>query len=47
MIFEVDSYQTLRHAVEELCAFLSASEVPQERVFDSKLAAYELLGNVL
>lgn len=47
MIFEIKSYQTLKRAVEELCDFLSEKNVPVEQVFDSKLAAYELLGNVL
>ncbi len=47
MIFEIENYQSLRNAVDELCRFLSEMEVPVEKVFDSKLAAYELLGNVL
>jgi anti-sigma regulatory factor (Ser/Thr protein kinase) len=47
MIFEIESYQTLRRAVEELCAFLSKEQVPACSIFDSKLAVYELLGNVL
>lgn len=47
MIFEIENYQTLRRAVDELCAFLSKEEVPSESIFDSKLAVYELLGNVL
>ena len=47
MIFEIENYQTLKRAVEELCDFLFDNEVPMDRVFDSKLAAYELLGNVL
>ena len=47
MIFEIEDYQTLRHAVEELCAFLSQENVPSGSIFDSKLAVYELLGNVL
>lgn len=47
MIFEIENYQTLRRAVEELCAFLSEKNVPSDSIFDSKLALYELLGNVL
>ena len=47
MIFEIENYQTLRRAVEELCAFLSQENVPSGSIFDSKLAVYELLGNVL
>lgn len=47
MIFEIENYQALRRAVEELCAFLSDENVPTDSIFDSKLAVYELLGNVL
>lgn len=47
MIFEIENYQTLRRAVDELCAFLSQEQVPAGSIFDSKLAVYELLGNVL
>ena len=47
MIFEIRNYQTLRSAVDALCEFLSSENVPEERIFDSKLVAYELLGNVL
>lgn len=47
MIFKIEDYQTLRNAVEELCAFLSEENVPSDSIFDSKLALYELLGNVL
>ena len=47
MIFEIENYQTLKRAVEELCDFLFENDVPVDRVFDSKLALYELLGNVL
>ena len=47
MIFEIENYQSLRRAVEELCDFLSIEKVPSDSIFDSKLAVYELLGNVL
>lgn len=47
MIFEIENYQTLRRAVEEFCAFLTQEKVPAGSIFDSKLAVYELLGNVL
>ena len=46
-IFEIENYGSLNRAVEELCAYLLASAVSPERVFDSKLVAYELLANVL
>lgn len=47
MIFEIQDYETLRRSVEEVCAFLSEENVPSDSIFDSKLALYELLGNVL
>lgn len=47
MIYEVINYQTLRRSVDEFCAFLLEVGVPVDKIFDSKLAAYELLGNVL
>ena len=45
-IFEIENYGSLNRAVEELCAYLLASAVSPDRVFDSKLVAYELLANV-
>ena len=47
MIFEIENYNSLKGAVEELCDFLSLHKVAQEYIFDSKLVVYELLGNVL
>ena len=47
MIFEIESYGTLKSAVEELCDYLALNQVADERIFDSKLVVYELLGNVL
>ena len=47
MIFEVENYTTLQEAIESLCAFLQEQGVRAECVFDAKLVAYELLGNVL
>lgn len=47
MIFEIENYEMLRQSVEELCALLSAERVAQQKIFDSKLVLYELLGNVL
>ena len=47
MIFEIENYLALREAMEEFCKFLLAEDVDKERVFDSKLAVYELIGNVL
>ncbi len=47
MWFEIKNYEEFKAAVEELCAFLTAQEIPTERVFDSKLIVHELIGNVL
>ena len=47
MIFEIENYTSLKDAVEEFCAFLSTENIPEECVFNSKLVAYELLGNSL
>ena len=47
MIFEVKDYLTMQEAIESLCAFLAREGVQKDSVFDSKLVAYELLGNVL
>lgn len=46
-IFKIENYGSLNRAVEELCAYLCESSVSPEKVFDSKLVAYELLANVL
>ena len=47
MVFEIENYLALREAMERFCEFLLAEQVDKERVFDSKLAVYELIGNVL
>ena len=47
MVFEIENYLALRKAMDEFCNFLLAEQVEKERVFDSKLAVYELIGNVL
>lgn len=47
MTYEIENYELLRHATEEFCGFLSDANVPMERIFDSRLVVYELLGNVL
>lgn len=47
MIFEVKDYLTMQQAIESLCAFLIKEGAQENSVFDSKLVAYELLGNVL
>ncbi len=47
MFFEVNDYVTLQAGIDELCVFLAQENVPSDCIFDSKLVAYELLGNVL
>ena len=46
-MFEIETYESLRQSVESLCERLSAHRVAQQKIFDSKLVLYELLGNVL
>lgn len=46
-IFKIENYGSLNSAVEALCAYLYEASVSPEKVFDSKLVAYELLANVL
>jgi len=47
MFLRVKNYATLQAALDGLCAFLSEQGVGQDDVFDGKLVACELLGNVL
>jgi anti-sigma regulatory factor (Ser/Thr protein kinase) len=47
MVFEIVNYEGLKRAVDDFCAFLSLQDIPEERIFDSRLAAFELLGNAL
>ena len=47
MEFQVKDLQSLKLAVEKLCAYLDGQGVSAERIFDSRLVANELLGNVL
>jgi anti-sigma regulatory factor (Ser/Thr protein kinase) len=47
MDLQVKDIQSLQLAVEKLCVFLSEQGVSSERIFDSRLVANELLGNVL
>ena len=47
MVFEIVSYESLKRAVDDFCAFLFSKNIPDDQIFDSRLAAFELLGNVL
>jgi anti-sigma regulatory factor (Ser/Thr protein kinase) len=47
MFFEVKDIATLQKAIHDFCEYLEQREVPPACVFDSKLVAHELVGNVL
>jgi anti-sigma regulatory factor (Ser/Thr protein kinase) len=47
MLVKVTDYTTLQAALEALCQELDVKKVSKETVFDCKLVACELLGNVL
>lgn len=47
MYFEIDDYNALREALHQMCVGFTAESVPEDKVFDSKLVASELLSNVL
>ena len=47
MYLKVENYAAMQTALDELCTFLIENGISQDLVFDSKLIACELLGNVL
>ncbi len=47
MQFEVRDYETMQRSIADFCRFLVDFGVSAERVFDCRLVANELLGNVL
>ena len=47
MIFEVNNLSSMHETIRALCHYLQEQSVPADLVFDSKLVASELLGNVL
>ncbi len=47
MAYEIYDHDSLKAAVDKACAFLSSRAVAEERIFDCKLVAYELLANAL
>ena len=47
MIFEVNTIASMHDAIHALCRYLTEQSVSPDLVFDSKLVASELLGNVL
>lgn len=47
MIVAVKNYDTMQTALETLCSFLRANGASSDCIFDCKLVACELLGNVL
>lgn len=47
VVFEINTYASLREAVETVSTLLSERNAPSERVFDARLVMSELVGNVL
>ncbi len=47
MRWHIASYDGFQAAVDELCAFLLEREIPQGKIFDSRLVVHELVGNAL
>ncbi len=47
MEFEIKDYPTMKRAITDFCRFLDEQGVSKDRVFDSRLALNELVGNVL
>lgn len=47
MIFDVNDIATMHDAINALCRYLETHGVTPDCVFDSKLVASELIGNVL
>jgi len=47
MKFEIDDYNALHAALNRMCSDFEQECVPDDKVFDCRLIAAELLGNVL
>lgn len=47
MLFEVKNHKALQDAADAFCVFLTERNVSEERIFDSRLVVFELVGNVL
>ncbi|MBQ7924053.1 MAG: ATP-binding protein [Clostridia bacterium] len=47
MEFEVKDYQTMQKSIADFCRFLTDFGLTPENIFDCRLVANELLGNVL
>lgn len=47
MRFKVKNCDELQLALDALCRYLREQQVSQERIFDSRVVACELIGNVL
>ena len=47
MYFEIDDFNALRQALQQMCLTFTAEHIPEDAVFNSKLVADELLSNVL
>ena len=47
MKIKIENYPSMQVAMEQLCSFLQSQGVSEDSVFHCKLAASELVGNVL
>ena len=47
MIFKIGDIVMMQREAERFCTFLADNEVPENRVFDSRLVFNELVGNIL
>lgn len=47
MKFEIKDYQTMQKSIADFCRFLSDFGLTAENVFDCRLVANELVGNIL
>ena len=47
MVYEIYDYDGFKMAIDEICAVLSSRAVSSEKIYDCRLIAHELIGNVL
>ena len=47
MQYSIDSYESLKTAVADFCAYLAKNGVSNDSLFDCRLAVNELVGNIL
>ena len=47
MVYDIQSLDDFKRAIDKICADLISKSVCEEKIFDCKLAAHELISNVL